>query len=207
VVVIAPSGPVDPGRLAAGRAVLSRLGLDVAVAPHALDRTGLAGPARAGWQRLAGGDADRAADLQAAWCDPGVRAVLCARGGYGATRLLGLLDWDAMAAAGRGTAPKILHGSSDVTALHVAFGARLGVTTSFGPMPAGDLFAEDRGEERDRSLEHFRTVLFAPEPAPEAAGAREAAEGAGNPGTGRGSGEVTGTRALRPGPPRPARPP
>jgi muramoyltetrapeptide carboxypeptidase len=199
VVVIAPSGPVDPGRLAAGREVLSRLGLDVAVAPHALDRTGLAGPARAGWQRLAGGDADRAADLQAAWCDPGVRAVLCARGGYGATRLLGLLDWDAMAAAGRGTAPKILHGSSDVTALHVAFGARLGVTTSFGPMPAGDLFAEDRGEERDRSLEHFRTVLFAPEPAPEAAGAREAADGAGNPGTARGSGEVTGTRALRPG--------
>ncbi|MFC5749711.1 S66 peptidase family protein [Actinomadura rugatobispora] len=203
VVVIAPSGPVDPDRLEAGRAVLSGLGLEVTVAPHALDRTGLAGPAREGWQRLAGGDADRAADLRAAWCDPGVRAVLCARGGYGATRLLGLLDWDAMAAAGRGTAPKILHGSSDVTALHVAFGARLGVTTSFGPMPAGEVFAGGRGEDRDRSLEHFRKVLFAPDAgdAPQTSGgaAHGAEEGPRRPAAGRGSGEVTGTRALRPG--------
>src|SRR5690606_32186578 len=141
VAVVAPSGPAAPSRLEIGCAVLRDLGLDPVVGKHALDRVNLGepGPVRDGWHRLAGSDADRAADLQAAWCDPDVRAVLCARGGYGATRVLDHLDWDALEAAtgtsGRG--PKILHGSSDITALHVAFGARLGITTSFGPMPAG----------------------------------------------------------------------
>ena len=197
VAVVAPSGPPDPARLSAGCELLSRLGLEVTVAPHALDRTGLAGPVdgpgRAGWQRLAGGDADRAADLQEAWCDPGVRAVLCARGGYGATRLLGLLDWDAIAEAGRGTAPKILHGSSDITALHAAFGARLGITTSFGPMPAGELLAEARGEDHDLSLEYFRQVLFAPDSGPEPASGPAAG------GLAEAAPALTGTRALRPG--------
>src|SRR5690606_7678369 len=144
VAVVAPSGPAAPSRLEVGCAVLRDLGLDAVVGKHALDRVNLGrpGPVRDGWHRLAGSDADRAADLQSAWCDPGVRAVICSRGGYGATRVLDHLDWDALeeaaevdAASGRG--PKILHGSSDITALHAAFGTRLNITTSFGPMPAG----------------------------------------------------------------------
>lgn len=165
VAVVAPSGPVDPARLEAGCGVLRDLGLEVVLGGHVLDRANLAGAAaRDGWHRLAGTDADRAADLQAAWCDPDVRAVLCARGGYGATRLLDLLDWDALAAASatdRG--PKLLHGSSDITALHVAFGARLGVSTSFGPMVAG-LVADLAGPldaDRERTLAHLRSALFA----------------------------------------------
>ncbi|HEY8450988.1 MAG TPA: LD-carboxypeptidase [Natronosporangium sp.] len=150
---MAPSGPVSPARLEAGCAVLRDLGLDPVVGEHALDRVGLGspGPVRDGWHGLAGGDADRAADLQAAWCDPDVRAVICARGGYGATRVLDHLDWNALAAsAASGRGPKILHGSSDITALHVAFGSRLGITTSFGPMTAGliaDLGAAPAAEE------------------------------------------------------------
>jgi muramoyltetrapeptide carboxypeptidase LdcA involved in peptidoglycan recycling len=200
VAVVAPSGPVDPARLEAGRAVLRRLGLKVAVGAHVLDRTPLgdagtggdAAPAReAGrdWQRVAGTDADRAADLTAAWCDPGVRAVLIARGGYGATRVLEHLDWERLAAAAEGTAPKILHGSSDVTAFHVAFGARMGITTSFGPMPAGELLAEgtDGGhgdaDGHRRTLEHFRAALFGPRSPAEAAAATK----------------IHGDRVLRPG--------
>jgi muramoyltetrapeptide carboxypeptidase len=91
-----------------------------------------------------------------AWTDPAVRAVVCARGGYGAGRLLPLLDWDALAAAG----PKLLHGSSDVTALHAAFGHRLGLVTSFGPMPANHLLG---GEHADaESLDHLHRSLMAP---------------------------------------------
>jgi muramoyltetrapeptide carboxypeptidase LdcA involved in peptidoglycan recycling len=148
VAVVAPSGPVDPGRLAAGCAVLRDLGLDVVVGKHVLARVDLAEaePVPPGWQALAGADADRAADLRAAWCDPAVRAVLCARGGYGATRVLDHLDWAALAAAAAAHGPKILHGSSDITALHVAFGRRLRVTTSFGPMVAALLADPGRDE-------------------------------------------------------------
>ncbi|GAA2591501.1 LD-carboxypeptidase [Actinomadura fulvescens] len=168
VAVIAPSGPVDPGRLESGCGVLRDLGLDVVVAKHALDRVNLGevGTVRDDWQRLAGTDADRAADLQAAWCDPDVRAVVCARGGYGATRILDHLDWAAMAgAAVTDRGPKILHGSSDITALHTAFGARFGVTTAFGPMPAGVL-ADGAGDDHEASLASLRTAWFggAPEP-------------------------------------------
>ncbi|QKG19500.1 S66 peptidase family protein [Actinomadura verrucosospora] len=174
VAVVAPSGPAEPARLEAGCAVLRDLGLDVVVGKHALDRVNLGapGPVRDDWHRLAGADADRAADLQAAWCDPRVRAVICARGGYGATRVLDHLDWDALAAASAASAaPKILHGSSDITALHATFGARLGVTTSFGPMPAGmiaDVAAgmaageggPDPDGDRAATLDGLRTALF-----------------------------------------------
>ncbi|RSN70783.1 LD-carboxypeptidase [Actinomadura sp. WAC 06369] len=172
VVVVAPSGPVEPARLAAGEAALRDLGLDVAVGKHALDRVNLDGsaPARDARRGLAGGDAERAADLADAWCDPDVRAVICARGGYGATRVLDLLDWTALAAATEADvaaagAPKILHGSSDVTALHAAFGARLGITTSFGPMAAGLLAGPDTaasGTDGDRawSIDALRGALF-----------------------------------------------
>ncbi|XRQ15616.1 S66 peptidase family protein [Actinomadura welshii] len=182
VAVVAPSGPAEPARLEAGCAVLRDLGLDAAVGKHALDRVNLGAPGavRDGWHRLAGSDADRAADLQEAWCDPRVRAVVCARGGYGATRVLDHLDWDALeaaaeASAASGRGPKILHGSSDITALHAAFGTRLGVTTSFGPMPAGMIAdlgpalsgeeageeaGEDAGGDRGATLDGLRAALF-----------------------------------------------
>jgi muramoyltetrapeptide carboxypeptidase len=63
---------------------------------------------------LAGGDARRLAELHAALADPGIRAVFCARGGYGATRLLAQL-----AAHAPPGAPKPLVGFSDITALHL----------------------------------------------------------------------------------------
>src|SRR5438876_394584 len=92
IAVVAPSGPVDPESLERGCAVLGSLGLEVVVGAHVLDR------APSGLTYLAGSDADRAADLQDAWCDPRVSAVFCARGGYGASRVLDLLDWKSLAA-------------------------------------------------------------------------------------------------------------
>ncbi|ADG88668.1 S66 peptidase family protein [Thermobispora bispora] len=144
VALVAPSGPVDPDALDRGRAVLAALGLEVVTGAHVLDRNGF----------LAGADGDRAADLAAAWCDPGVAAVVCARGGYGATRLLGLLDWAAMRAAG----PKILIGSSDITALHRAFADRLRVATLFGPMPATRVLGGADGPDRP-TLDRLRQAL------------------------------------------------
>ena len=63
---------------------------------------------------LAGGDARRLTELQAALADPGIRAVFCVRGGYGATRLLAQLAPQAPQGP-----PKPLVGFSDITALHL----------------------------------------------------------------------------------------
>ncbi|GAB2918100.1 LD-carboxypeptidase [Streptomyces heilongjiangensis] len=147
VAVVAPSGPVPEERLSAGLDLLRGWDLDPVVAPHALDR-------HPDFDYLAGTDADRAADFQAAWCDPSVAAVVCARGGYGVQRMADLLDWDALRAAG----PKILVGFSDITALHEAFATRAGLVTLHGPMAAGVDFLKNT-----RAQDHLRATLFAPE--------------------------------------------
>ncbi|MEV0169959.1 LD-carboxypeptidase [Streptomyces sp. NPDC050803] len=147
VAVVAPSGPVPEERLQAGLDVLRGWDLDPVVAPHVLDRHGEFG-------YLAGADADRAADLQNTWCDPSVDAVICARGGYGVQRMIDLLDWDAMRAAG----PKVFVGFSDITVLHEAFARQLGLATLYGPMAAGIDFIKNT-----RAQEHLKATLFAPE--------------------------------------------
>ncbi|WP_309060575.1 LD-carboxypeptidase [Streptomyces sp.] len=147
VAVVAPSGPVPEERLRAGLDVLRGWGLDPVVAPHVLDR-------HDEFDYLAGADADRAADLQSAWCDPAVDAVVCARGGYGVQRMVDLLDWTAMRAAG----PKVFVGFSDITALHEAFAVRLGLVTLHGPMAAGVDFVKNA-----RAQDHLRATLLAPE--------------------------------------------
>jgi muramoyltetrapeptide carboxypeptidase len=146
IAVVAPAGPLVPEQLDVGLETLGSWGLEVVEGPHARDR-------HPTFPYLAGSDRDRAADLQAAWCDPSVTAVFCARGGYGCLRLLDLLDWDAMAAAG----PKLLVGSSDVTALHEMVRARLGLPTMFGPMLGTGAFVSDPTAQA-----HLRQVLFAP---------------------------------------------
>ncbi|MEV5644367.1 LD-carboxypeptidase [Streptomyces flaveolus] len=147
VAVVAPSGPVPEERLQAGLDVLRGWDLDPVVGPHVLDR-------HATFDYLAGTDADRAADLQSAWCDPAVDAVLCARGGYGVQRMIDLLDWEAMRAAG----PKVFVGFSDITSLHEAFARRLGLVTLHGPMAAGIDFLKNA-----RAQDHLKATLFAPE--------------------------------------------
>ena len=102
---------------------------------------------------LAADDAARADDLMRAWCDPDVKAVFCGRGGYGAQRVVDLLDWQALAAAG----PKVLVGFSDVTALHQAFATRLGLSTIHGPV------VSSLGPAATRSrATHLRSLLFEP---------------------------------------------
>ncbi|MEU3280121.1 S66 peptidase family protein [Streptomyces antibioticus] len=147
VAVVAPSGPIVEERLQAGLDLLRGWDLDPVAAPHVLDRDPALG-------YLAGTDADRAADLQAAWCDPAVDAVICARGGYGAQRVVDLLDWDTMRAAG----PKVFVGFSDSTALHEAFAVRLGLVTLYGPVAAGVDFVKSA-----RAQDHLRATLLAPE--------------------------------------------
>ncbi len=145
--VVAPAGPVPAPILDAGVAMLRSWQLDVSVAPGVLD-------VHAGLAYLAGTDVARAAALTEAWCDPDVDGVLCARGGYGCLRILDLLDWEAMRAAG----PTVFAGSSDVTAIHHGLNTRLGVVTLFSPMVASVAFTEDAV-----AAEKLRRALFDPD--------------------------------------------
>ncbi|MGA8994403.1 MAG: DUF4031 domain-containing protein, partial [Nocardioidaceae bacterium] len=147
VAVVAPSGPVRADRLEAGLAVLRSWGLQVVVGDHVT-----AGRPHLGY--LAADDRARATDLERAWCDPRVAAVFCARGGYGVQRILDLLDWEALAAAG----PSVLVGFSDVTALHQGFASRLGVVTVHGPV------VTSLGSGDQASRDHLRALLLEPRP-------------------------------------------
>ncbi|MEV6205891.1 LD-carboxypeptidase [Kitasatospora sp. NPDC051914] len=146
VALVAPSGPIDPQRLADGTALLRSWGLEVAPGEHLLDRHPVHG-------YLAGTDADRAADFRRAWLDPGTAAVICARGGYGVQRMVDLIDWDEL----RTAPPKILVGFSDVTVLHEAVCLRLGLPTLYGPMGTAAAFLGDPA-----TAEHLRRTLFEP---------------------------------------------
>jgi len=81
------------------------------------------------WGYLAGSDELRAADVNAFFADDHIHAILCLRGGYGAARLLPLLDYGQIAAH-----PKLFIGFSDITALHAVLRQRCHLATIHGPM-------------------------------------------------------------------------
>lgn len=117
--LVSPSGPPDSGKLESGIALLKSWDLDVQVSPHAYDRHGY----------LAGDDATRAAELNAALCDPRVRGLFCTRGGYGVSRMVDEVDFDAVRAD-----PKPVVGYSDITALFNALYVHGGVCGVHGPV-------------------------------------------------------------------------
>jgi muramoyltetrapeptide carboxypeptidase len=88
---------------------------------------------------LAGTDAERLADLNAALRDPSINAIWCIRGGYGSLRLLDQVDYAAMAER-----PKALIGFSDATALLNAIHRLTGVVTFHGPVARASLTAFSR---------------------------------------------------------------
>ena len=130
IAVVAPSSPFEP--------VLAWCGLGWLARRYRVRFTrGLF--ARDGY--LAGSDARRRDELVDAITDPEVRAVLAARGGYGASRFVHAVDWGALAAS-----PRWIVGFSDITALHVE-AARAGVASLHGP----HLTSVGRGDARARS--------------------------------------------------------
>ena len=78
---------------------------------------------------FSGTDKQRLRDLQQFLDDPKVDAVLCARGGYGSTRILDQIDW-----RGFKQHPKWIIGFSDITILHGYMSRNLGISSIHGPM-------------------------------------------------------------------------
>ena len=119
VALIAPAGFVaDRFGIEELGAVVRAMGLVPRLAPNLLERSGY----------LAGTDESRAAAFNAMLRDRTVRALFAVRGGWGCERILPLLDFRPLAAD-----PRLLIGSSDITALHLAIAARTGCPSIHAP--------------------------------------------------------------------------
>jgi muramoyltetrapeptide carboxypeptidase len=128
--IAAASSVVNQNNLEKSLERFARWGVPVAVADQVrLQKRYLAGP-----------DEERAAALDSFARDKTVGTIWCARGGYGSTRLLPLLDKLGTAAA-LARNPKLLIGYSDVTGLHLYFHKKTGLPSLHAAMPGTPRFA------------------------------------------------------------------
>lgn len=139
VAIVAPARKIMPDEIANAVRILQEWGLQVRVGQSV----------GAGHRYFAGDDALRLGDLQAVLDDPAIKAVICARGGYGTTRILDQLDFTAFRQH-----PKWVVGFSDITALHCHL-HQMGYESLHGEMPLH--FGMARYEE---AVESLRQILF-----------------------------------------------
>jgi muramoyltetrapeptide carboxypeptidase len=117
--VLAPASPCPVNELETGCVILEKLGLEVVVD---------VGSESLQSDYLAGSDEYRASRFNQFVQDPEIRALFCARGGYGSLRILPELSYDRI----RST-PKPLVGFSDITALLLACYRQTGLVCFHGP--------------------------------------------------------------------------
>jgi muramoyltetrapeptide carboxypeptidase len=143
--VIAPASPFEPEAFARGVDVLSgRLGLRPRMRPDVTARRAY----------LAGDDARRLDEWREAVADPDARAIFCARGGYGAMRILPGIDPAPLLER-----PKLLVGFSEITALHAVLN-RAGLATVHGPV------VTQLGRAPEDALAHLEALLSGSAPRP-----------------------------------------
>jgi muramoyltetrapeptide carboxypeptidase len=134
--IIAPSSGFRRDEFEAGCAHLLRLGYNPFYLPSIFDR-----------ELYFGGSVERRAhELHEMFSRRDVKAILCARGGYGCNYLLPHLDLELIRAN-----PKIFVGCSDVTSLLTYISDTIGLVTFHGPMVAGD-FAQSGGVDDENWL-------------------------------------------------------
>jgi muramoyltetrapeptide carboxypeptidase len=139
VALIAPAGPLQkPDDLPRAQENTRTFGWEPIVGSHATQRVGY----------LAGNDRDRLNDINFALRDPKIEAIWCLRGGYGMSRILSGIDYDALSRT-----PKAIIGYSDITALHAAVQRKCGLVTYHGPTA--------RETMTDFSRDSFRRAVVA----------------------------------------------
>lgn len=134
VAIVAPARKISTAELAFARQTLQGWGLEVVVG-ESID---------AAHHQFAGDDTLRRRDFQRQLDDPSIRAILCARGGYGTARLVDELSFSAFAEN-----HKWIAGFSDITVLNSHL-LRLGYQSIHGVMPV--LFGQESGEAALASL-------------------------------------------------------
>ncbi len=143
VAIAAPARKISPEELAPSLRLLSSWGLEVQEPEHLYDAD----------NQLAGSDATRRALMQRLLDDPDVKAIICARGGYGTVRIIDGLDFTRFAES-----PKWVVGYSDITVLHSHIHRLLNVATLHATMPI-DITA-DSVESPTPATETLRRMLW-----------------------------------------------
>lgn len=140
VMLVSPGGFVKPEELAESRTNLENLGFAVKEGKYAGGKYGY----------LGGTDKERADDLNTAFADKSVKAIVCTRGGYGCTRILPMLDYELIKAN-----PKVLLGYSDITALFYGIYAKTGLAGYHGPVGISTF--------NEYSVNHLKNILMMPQ--------------------------------------------
>ena len=125
--IIAPSGQPVIGKVLRGKDYLESKGYKVKLGKH-LEQAD---------RYLSASDDNRLEDLHEAFSDEDTNAIICARGGYGALRLIDKIDYELIR-----NNPKIFCGYSDITILNAFFYKKSGLITFSAPMIQGD-FAQE----------------------------------------------------------------
>lgn len=122
VAIIAPAGKIDEKIVLKAMEVMEEWGLNVVLGYHLFKP----------YYSYAANDAQRREDFQRMLNDPTIKAILCARGGYGTTRIIDQLDFTNFRKH-----PKWIIGFSDITVLHNHVQRHFGIETIHATMAAG----------------------------------------------------------------------
>jgi muramoyltetrapeptide carboxypeptidase len=128
--IVAPSRKVSPQELEPGIRFLQDKGFEVVLGKNVYGSN----------NQFSGTDNERCADFQSMIDDRSIRAIIAARGGYGAVRIIDDLELDPLM-----DDPKWLCGFSDLTVMHNHFHHYLGMETIHSCMMFN--FTADRYEE------------------------------------------------------------
>lgn len=143
VAIVAPARKVTPDEVAPAVQMLESWGLRVVLPDGLFDAE----------NQMAGSDSHRAALLQRQLDDPDVKAIFCARGGYGTVRIVDRLDFGRFCQS-----PKWIVGYSDITVLHSHIGRHCGIPTLHATMPLN--VPADACRTAYPATESLRQVLF-----------------------------------------------
>lgn len=117
--LIAPGYAIKPEVLVKAKETLEKMGFT----PYHTDRI------HGNYGYFSNTDAERVADLNEMFANKKVDGILCARGGYGCTRIMHLIDFELIRKN-----PKALIGFSDITALLNGIHQETGLVTFHGPV-------------------------------------------------------------------------
>ena len=145
VAIIAPARKVSPKEIEPAVRVLQSWGLKVVLGKNIFGA----------YNQFSGTDSERASDFQSMVTNPEVKAIICARGGYGTIRLLDLINFRELQLE-----PKWIVGYSDITVLHSYLNSWYKMESIHGIMPIN--FPID--ESPNASIESLRNVLFGQNP-------------------------------------------